>query len=70
MGTTTPMRFRQAIVSALADEMRADSTVMLFGEDVAEAEGPFKTSEGLLTATLRFLKWDLLVQQLAQPLWE
>ena len=48
MGTTTPMRFRQAIVSALADEMRADSTVMLFGEDVAEAEGPFKTSEGLL----------------------
>ena len=43
------MQFRQAIVNALADEMRSDPTVMLFGEDVAEAEGPFKTSEGLLT---------------------
>ena len=42
------MRFRQAIVAAFADEMRADPSVMLFGEDVAEAEGPFKTSEGLL----------------------
>jgi pyruvate/2-oxoglutarate/acetoin dehydrogenase E1 component len=44
------MRFRQAIVEALSDEMRADPTVILFGEDVAEAEGPFKTSEGLLKA--------------------
>lgn len=42
------MRVRQAIVSALTDEMRADSSVMVFGEDVAVAEGPFKTSEGLL----------------------
>lgn len=42
------MRFRQAIVAALADEMRKDPTVMVFGEDVAHAEGPFKTSEGLL----------------------
>lgn len=48
MSTNSVMRFRQAIVAALADEMRADSSVMLFGEDVAEAEGPFKTSEGLL----------------------
>lgn len=44
------MRFRQAIVDALFDEMRADSSVILFGEDVAVAEGPFKTSEGLLDA--------------------
>jgi pyruvate/2-oxoglutarate/acetoin dehydrogenase E1 component len=42
------MRVRQAIVAALRDEMQADPSVMLFGEDVAEAEGPFKTSEGLL----------------------
>jgi pyruvate dehydrogenase E1 component beta subunit len=42
------MRVRQAIVSALSDEMRADPSVMVFGEDVAVAEGPFKTSEGLL----------------------
>lgn len=43
------MRFRQAIVAAIADEMRKDPTVMVIGEDVAHAEGPFKTSEGLLT---------------------
>lgn len=42
------MRVRQAVVAALTEEMRADPTVVFFGEDVAEAEGPFKTSEGLL----------------------
>ncbi len=42
------MRMRQAVVAALADEMRIDDTVMLLGEDVAAAGGPFKTSEGLL----------------------
>lgn len=42
------MRFRQAVVAALTDEMRSDASVIFFGEDVAEAEGPFKTSEGLL----------------------
>ena len=44
----TAMRFRQAIVAALEDEMRADNSVIVFGEDVAVAGGPFKTSEGLL----------------------
>ena len=38
----------QAIAAALADEMAADSRVVLFGEDVAEAGGTFKGSEGLL----------------------
>ena len=42
------MRFRQAIVAAMTDEMKADESVIFFGEDVAAAEGPFKTSEGLL----------------------
>ena len=42
------MRFRQAIVAAMTDEMTADESVIFFGEDVAAAEGPFKTSEGLL----------------------
>jgi len=44
----TAMRFRQAIVTALSDEMESDERVILFGEDVAAAEGVFKTSEGLL----------------------
>ncbi|MFC0529305.1 alpha-ketoacid dehydrogenase subunit beta [Phytohabitans kaempferiae] len=42
------IRMRQAVAAALADEMREDPSVLLFGEDVAAAEGPFKTSEGLL----------------------
>ncbi len=42
------MRFRKAIATALADEMRQDQSVIVFGEDVAAAGGPFKTSEGLL----------------------
>lgn len=41
------LRMRQAIAAALADEMAADDTVVLLGEDVATAEGVFKTSEGL-----------------------
>jgi pyruvate dehydrogenase E1 component beta subunit len=42
------MRVRQAVGAALADEMRADPSVILMGEDVAVAGGPFKTSDGLL----------------------
>lgn len=42
------MRVNQAINAALVDEMRADSSVMIMGEDIAAAGGPFKTSEGLL----------------------
>lgn len=42
------MRMNQAIVHALSEEMRADPDVVLLGEDVAEAGGVFKTSDGLL----------------------
>ena len=42
------LRMNQAIAQALADEMREDPTVVVFGEDVAEADGIFKASEGLL----------------------
>lgn len=42
------LRMNQAISRALADEMRADDTVIVLGEDVGRAGGVFKTSEGLL----------------------
>lgn len=42
------MRMNQAIAAALADEMRSDPSVMVMGEDIAVAGGPFKTSDGLL----------------------
>jgi pyruvate dehydrogenase E1 component beta subunit len=38
----------QAITMAIADEMALDPRVIVFGEDVAVADGVFKTSEGLL----------------------
>ena len=41
-------RMRQAIAAAIADEMESDPKVLLIGEDVAEAGGVFKTSEGLV----------------------
>lgn len=41
-------RMNQAIAAAIADEMAVDSRVVLIGEDVADAGGVFKTSEGLL----------------------
>lgn len=46
--TFRKLRMNQAIATALAEEMDADPTVVVFGEDVAAAGGPFKTSEGLL----------------------
>lgn len=44
----TPLRMNQAITRAIADEMRLDPRVVVFGEDVAAAGGVFKTSVGLL----------------------
>jgi acetoin:2,6-dichlorophenolindophenol oxidoreductase subunit beta len=40
--------YRDAVIRAMADAMEEDETVFLFGEDVAEAGGPFKLSDGLL----------------------
>lgn len=42
------MRMNQAVATALADEMRSNPDMVMFGEDIAVAEGPFKTSAGLL----------------------
>lgn len=42
------LRMNQAIALAISEEMERDGHVVTFGEDIAEAEGSFKTSEGLL----------------------
>jgi acetoin:2,6-dichlorophenolindophenol oxidoreductase subunit beta len=42
------LTFAQAIREALAEEMRRDTRVCIFGEDVAEAGTPFKVLTGLV----------------------
>ncbi|MCC5988562.1 MAG: alpha-ketoacid dehydrogenase subunit beta [Pararhodobacter sp.] len=44
----TEMRFGKALGQALEDAMAADDSVMVFGEDVAAAGGPFGVTRGLL----------------------
>jgi acetoin:2,6-dichlorophenolindophenol oxidoreductase subunit beta len=41
------MEFREAIVTALDEELARDETVVFFGEDVAEPGGVFKATPGL-----------------------
>lgn len=43
----TKLRVRQAVMTAIADEMRVDPTVIVLGEDVGAAGGVFKATEGL-----------------------
>jgi pyruvate dehydrogenase E1 component beta subunit len=45
MKTTT---LREALRDAMAEEMRADDRVFLMGEEVAEYQGAYKVSQGLL----------------------
>jgi pyruvate dehydrogenase E1 component beta subunit len=42
------MTVREALREAMAEEMRADSTVYLMGEEVGEYQGAYKISQGLL----------------------
>ncbi|HET6507983.1 MAG TPA: pyruvate dehydrogenase complex E1 component subunit beta [Baekduia sp.] len=44
---TTTATYRQAIIRALGDELEADPSVFLLGEDVGAAGGPFKMTDGL-----------------------
>ena len=39
--------YRASIIEALGEEMRADPSVILLGEDVGAAGGVFKQTEGL-----------------------
>ncbi len=42
------MTMREALRDAMAEEMRNDDTVFLMGEEVAEYQGAYKVSQGLL----------------------
>jgi acetoin:2,6-dichlorophenolindophenol oxidoreductase subunit beta len=44
----TELTFRDAVRKALADELESDPRVFLLGEDIADAGGAFKVTEGLV----------------------
>jgi pyruvate dehydrogenase E1 component beta subunit len=47
-GPTQTLTVREALRDAMAEEMRRDDSVFLFGEEVAEYQGAYKVSQGLL----------------------
>jgi pyruvate dehydrogenase E1 component beta subunit len=47
-GPTTTQTVREALRDAMAEEMRRDDKVFLMGEEVAEYQGAYKVSQGLL----------------------
>jgi pyruvate dehydrogenase E1 component beta subunit len=47
-GATSPITVREALRDAMAAEMRADGNVFLIGEEVAQYQGAYKISQGLL----------------------
>ena len=47
-GETARMTVREALRDAMAEEMRRDPSVFLMGEEVAQYEGAYKVSQGLL----------------------
>src|SRR5918995_2130672 len=42
------MQFREALRSAMTEEMERDDNVFLMGEEVAQYNGAYKVSEGML----------------------
>jgi pyruvate dehydrogenase E1 component beta subunit len=47
-GATVTVTVREALRDAMAEEMRRDDAVFLMGEEVAEYQGAYKVSQGLL----------------------
>ncbi|MBM3487392.1 MAG: pyruvate dehydrogenase complex E1 component subunit beta [Alphaproteobacteria bacterium] len=48
VGPTTRLTVREALRDAMAEEMRRDESVFLMGEEVADYQGAYKVSQGLL----------------------
>ena len=42
------IQFREALREAMSEEMRRDKSVFLMGEEVAEYNGAYKVSQGML----------------------
>ena len=44
----TTVQFREALREAMSEQMRRDQNVFLMGEEVAEYNGAYKVSQGML----------------------
>src|SRR5690349_24145776 len=42
------IQFREALREAMSEEMRKDQSIVLMGEEVAEYNGAYKVSQGML----------------------
>ena len=42
------IQFREALREAISEEMRRDKNIYLMGEEVAEYNGAYKVSQGML----------------------
>ena len=47
--------FREALREAMSEEMRREERVLLMGEEVAEYNGAYKVSQGMLAELLLFI---------------
>ena len=57
------LRYREAVREAIAEEMEADESVFLMGEEVGHYQGAYKVSEGLLA---RFGEKRVIVTPIAE----
>lgn len=67
------IQFREAVCEAMSEEMRNDESIFLMGEEVAEYNGAYKASKGMLDefgpkrlSIPQFLNLVLLALQLVQ----
>ena len=63
--STPRLTYRDAIRDAIADAMRADDRVVVFGEDIAAPGGAFKTTSGLLDEFGHARVWDTPISETA-----
>jgi pyruvate dehydrogenase E1 component beta subunit len=68
LATESPARtvtYREAVAEGIAREMRRDETVVCLGEDIAKADGVYKTTVGLLKEFGAERVWDTPISEQA-----
>ena len=61
------IQYREALREAMNEEMRRDASVFLMGEEVAEYDGAYKVSQGMLAEFGARRIIDTPIAELALP---